>query len=438
MRMVDLIAQKRAGEEHSGEELHFIVQGFTAGHIPDYQMSAWMMAVCFRGMTPSETAALTLEMACSGDVMDLSSLPGIKVDKHSTGGVGDTTTLAVAPMVAACGGTVAKMSGRGLGHTGGTLDKLESIPGTNVNLDRARFEAIVRDCGLCVAGQTADLVPADKLMYALRDVTATVESQPLIAASVMSKKLAAGADAIVLDVKCGSGAFMKTPEDARALARAMVDIGAELHRNTVALITDMNQPLGSAVGNGLEVREAAELLRGQLPETAPLYQICLLLAGEMLCLSGLAVTPEQGRDMARSAVENGSAFARLARMISLMGGDASLLSQPDRLCRVKQKLDVFPAREGYIIAMDAAGVGRAAQLLGAGRATKTDVIDPAVGLVLHRRIGDFLRPTDPLATLCVNDESRLPEARAALTQSISLGDAPPAPLPALLGRESGS
>lgn len=438
MRMVDLVAKKRAGEEHSQEELHFIVQGYTAGRIPDYQMSAWMMAVCFRGMTSSETAALTCHMAHSGDVMDLSSLPGIKVDKHSTGGVGDTTTLVVAPIVAACGGTVAKMSGRGLGHTGGTLDKLESIPGTNVNLDRARFEEIVRDCGLCVAGQTADLVPADKLMYALRDVTATVESPPLIAASVMSKKLAAGADAIVLDVKCGSGAFMKTPEDARALARTMVSIGAQLHRNTVALITDMNQPLGSAVGNGLEVREAVELLRGKLPETAPLYQICLLLAGEMLCLSGLAATPEQGRAMARSAVTNGSAFARLARMISLMGGDASLLAQPDRLCQVKTKHDVFPAHEGYITAMDAAGVGRAAQLLGAGRATKTDVIDPAVGLVLHRRIGDFLRPTDALATLYVNDESRLSEARAALLQAILLGDAPPAPLPALLGRESGS
>ena len=288
MRAVDLILKKKNGGVMSKPEIEWLVDGFVKGKVPDYQMAAWMMAVCFQGMNPQETGALTDVMMRSGGMVDLSALPGVKVDKHSTGGVGDTTTLIVAPLVAACGGTVAKMSGRGLGHTGGTLDKLESVPGVNVEIPMERFFEIVKEIGLCVMGQTEGLVPADKRMYALRDVTGTVSSIPLIASSVMSKKLAAGADAIVLDVKMGTGAFMQTLPEAQALARTMVEIGAHMGRRTVALVTDMNQPLGMAVGNGLEVREAIELLAGKIPSGDPLYEVSMLLASHMLLLSGLA------------------------------------------------------------------------------------------------------------------------------------------------------
>ncbi len=399
MRMVDLIIDKREGKTHTREEINYIIREYTAGNIPDYQMSAWLMAVCWQGMTEREVSELTSAMMHSGDVVDLSDLPGIKVDKHSTGGVGDTTTLVIAPLVAACGGTVAKMSGRGLGHTGGTLDKLESVPGVCIEKNIDEFKDIVRRIGLCVIGQSGNLVPADKLMYALRDVTGTVESIPLIASSIMSKKLAAGTDAIVLDVKCGTGAFMHTPEQAKKLARTMVKIGDALGRKTVALITDMDQPLGMAVGNGLEVREAIEVLSGKIKEGDILYEVCMLLAENMLRLSGLE------------------------QMLAALGArDAkACIADPDTLCTVKKKVPVYLNGEGYITGMHAADIGNAAQKLGAGRAEKTDIIDPAVGLVMHKRRGDFVKAGEPVATMYVNDESRLEEAVKTLRGAIELG-----------------
>lgn len=429
MRMVDLILKKRGGGEHTPAELNEMVRGFVAKQIPDYQMSAWLMAVCFQGMTARETAALTEAMWRSGNVADLSDLPGVKLDKHSTGGVGDTTTLVAAPLVAACGGVVAKMSGRGLGHTGGTLDKLEALPGVNVGLDIPAFKGIVRRLGLCVVGQTGDLDPADKLMYALRDVTGTVESIPLIASSIMSKKLAAGADAIVLDVKMGSGAFMQTLEDARALAKTMVAIGAHVGRETVAVITDMNQPLGMAVGNALEVREAVQLLSGQVPETDPLYQVCMLLAAHMLMLGGLAQSEAEAREKLGAALKSGAGLEKLSAMVAALGGRPGCLKDMDALCQTRRQVAVPLPQGGYIAAMEAARIGAAAQLLGAGRATKEDVIDPAVGLVMHKRRGDHVAAGEPLATLYVNDETRLGEAEEMLRGAVALSEEPPAPAP---------
>ena len=332
MRAVDLILKKKNGGVMSKPEIEWLVDGFVKGKVPDYQMAAWMMAVCFQGMNPQETGALTDVMMRSGGMVDLSALPGVKVDKHSTGGVGDTTTLIVAPLVAACGGTVAKMSGRGLGHTGGTLDKLESVPGVNVEIPMERFFEIVKEIGLCVMGQTEGLVPADKRMYALRDVTGTVSSIPLIASSVMSKKLAAGADAIVLDVKMGTGAFMQTLPEAQALARTMVEIGAHMGRRTVALVTDMNQPLGMAVGNGLEVREAIELLAGKIPSGDPLYEVSMLLASHMLLLSGLAKDEAEARAKLTQALASGAGLQKLGAMLRALGGDVRCIEEPDSLC----------------------------------------------------------------------------------------------------------
>lgn len=429
MRMVDLIVKTRAGGELTREEVEFIVNGFVKGDVPDYQMAAWLMAVCFADMTSAAIGDLTRAMVYSGDVVDLSSLRGVKVDKHSTGGVGDTTTLVVAPLVAACGGTVAKMSGRGLGHTGGTLDKLEAVPGVNVSLTEERFKEIVNDIGLCVMGQTGNLDPADKQMYALRDVTGTVESVPLIASSIMSKKIASGADAIVLDVKVGSGAFMQTLEDARRLARTMVDIGAHMGRKTVAVITDMNQPLGLAVGNGLEVREAIETLSGKTPETDPLYEVCMLLASKMLLLSHLAENDADARARLKDALESGAGLHKLEAMLAAMGGNTACIKDPDVLCRVKRKLDVFPVSGGYVADMDAVSIGVAAQLLGAGREKKGDAIDPAVGLVMHKRRGDSIHRDEPLATLYVNDSAKLPEAAAKLRNAVAITKAPPERIP---------
>lgn len=420
MRMVDLILKKREGEALSKAEINFIITGFTKGEIPDYQMSAFMMAVCFKGMTSRETADLTLEMMNSGKVLDLSDIPGVKLDKHSTGGVGDTTTLVVAPIVAACGGIVAKMSGRGLGHTGGTLDKLESVKGVSVDQSVERFKEIVKEIGLCVIGQTEGLTPADKLMYALRDVTGTVESIPLIASSIMSKKLAVGTDAIVLDVKVGSGAFMHTVDMAKELARTMVEIGEHVGKKVVAIITDMNQPLGLAVGNGLEMREAIDVLSGRIKETDLLFEVCLGLSATMLMLGGIAKDEEDGKARAKAAIKSGAALEKLRLMLEKLGGDTSCIKNPDVLVQVERKIPVCLGKAGYISDMRACDIGVAAQLLGAGRATKADKIDPAVGLVMHKRYGDRIAEDEPFATLYVNDERRLNDSIELLKNAVSV------------------
>ena len=424
MRFVDLIEKKADGFSLSKEEIEFMVNGFVNGSIPDYQMSAMMMAILQKDMNDQETADLTMAMMYSGETVDLSDLPGVKLDKHSTGGVGDTTTLVVAPLVAACGGTVAKMSGRGLGHTGGTLDKLESIPGTSVEIPLQRFKDIVRQCGVAVIGQSEDLDPADKKMYALRDVTATVRSIPLIASSIMSKKLASGADGIVLDVKTGTGAFMRTVEEARRLARTMVSIGTLTGRKVTALITDMNQPLGNAVGNALEVKEAVELLSGKISETDPLYEVCMLLGTHMLLMAGIANSSEQAQAMLKEKITDGSGLKRLQQMIALQGGDASYLcvEQMERLTSVRKVIDLPALQDGYVTSMMAEKIGTAAQILGAGRAVKSDVIDPAVGLVMKVRVGDQVRAGDPICTLYVNDDTHLEEAKKLLYEAVTISD----------------
>ncbi len=428
MRTVDLIEKKVEHGELTSEEIAFLIRGFLDGTVPDYQMAAMQMAIVFNGMTDREATDLTMEMMHSGDVVNLSELKGVKVDKHSTGGVGDTTTLVVAPLIAACGGTVAKMSGRGLGHTGGTLDKLESIPGTQVEIPLDRFKRIVNDLGVAVIGQSGDLDPADKKMYALRDVTATVRSIPLIASSIMSKKLAAGADAIVLDVKVGSGAFMRTLEEAQKLSKLMVEIGRRVGRRVVAVITDMNQPLGLAVGNALEVREAVELLSGRIPEGDPLYEVCMLLGTYMLLLSDLAKDKEQARRMLQEALQSGRGLKKLQQMITAQGGDASYLCMEriDELCSVKEIRLVYPEREGYVTAMNAERIGTAAQMLGAGRATKADRIDPAVGLVMKKRLGDSIRKDEPLCLMYLNDLSRADAAIAEFLSAFTISDEKPA------------
>ena len=426
MRMVDCIEKKVNHEELTHDEIQFVVDGFVSGEIPDYQMSALMMAIVLNDMNEREAADLTLSMMCSGDTVDLSDLPGVKVDKHSSGGVGDTTTLVIAPLVAACGGTVAKMSGRGLAFSGGTLDKLESIPGVNIGQPIARFKEIVRKTGVCVIGQTGNLVPADKKMYALRDVTGTVQSVPLIAASIMSKKLAAGSDAIVLDVKVGSGAFMKTVDDAKRLAGLMVKMGKHLKREVVAVVTDMNQPLGLSVGNALEFREAVQLLSGQLPAGDPLLEVCLLLGTQMLLLSKLAKSDEEARGMLQQAIDNGAGLSKLRAMIHELGGDETLLTLEgmDKLCRVKRQVPVTAEKSGYVIGMQAELIGRAAQVLGAGRETKEDVIDPAVGLIMHKRVGDAVQAGEAICTLYVNDEKNLEDAVATMKDAVQIGAKP--------------
>lgn len=425
MHYTELIEKKRDGFTHTKEEIEFIIRGVTDGSMPDYQLTAWMMAVCFRGMTDEETAYLTDAMMHSGDVVDLSDLEGIKVDKHSTGGVGDTTTLIVAPLVAACGGTVAKVSGRGLAHSGGTLDKLESVPGVSVEKGLDEFKRIVRKTGLCVVGQSGNLDPADKRMYALRDVSGTVPSIPLIASSIMSKKLASGAEAIVLDVKTGGGAFMRTVDEARKLASLMVKIGRHLGRNTVAVITDMDRPLGMAVGNGLEMREAIEGLTGKIPYNDPLMQVSFVLAGRLLMLSNIASTQEEAEIMLKKAVEDGSGFTRLRSMLEEMGGDVRYVDDPNLLVRTKRIVPIYKDCTGYIKKLDAKSIGLAALLLGAGREKAGDTVDPAVGILMKKRCGDRIEKDEPIAYMYVNDETNLDEAVSKLVNAVCVADEKP-------------
>lgn len=435
MRFVDVIEKKAEGETLSKEEIRMMVDEFVNGTIPDYQMSSMLMAILQKGMSAQEATDLTIAMMHSGEVVDLRDLPGVKLDKHSTGGVGDTTTLVVAPLVAACGGTVAKMSGRGLGHTGGTLDKLESVPGTCIEQTMENFKKIVRENGVCVIGQSGNLVPADKKMYALRDVTATVRSIPLIASSIMSKKLASGADAIILDVKTGSGAFMRTKEEAFALARLMCNIGKLAGKEVRAVVTDMNQPLGLAVGNALEVQEAVELLSGMIAEGDPLYEVCMLLGSQMLQMGGLADQDETARAMLKKHIEDKEGLRRLQKMFCLLGGEASYvtLEGMEKLVAVKKRQDILASAEGFITSIHAAHIGMAAQLLGAGRATKEDHVDPAVGLRMHVRNGAAVKKGDVLCTLYVNDEKNLQDAVSLIEESIHITNMPPAKEPMVYG-----
>ena len=429
MIVTELIEKKRDLCEMSYEELEFLVKGFTNGSVEDCQMSAFMMAVCINGMTDREIADLTAIMMNSGDVADLSDLPGVKVDKHSTGGVGDTTTLVVAPLVAACGGTVAKMSGRGLAHSGGTLDKLESVPGVSVEQPMERFKEIVRSIGIAVIGQSKNLVPADKKMYALRDVTGTVRSIPLIASSIMSKKLASGADAIVLDVKTGNGAFMNTLEDSRALARQMVRIGSSLGRKTVAIITDMNRPLGMAIGNGLEMKEAIEVLTGKVPLDDPLVRVCMVLGSEMLLLAGLADSRGKAEEMLEEALVSGRGYEKLRAMLAAMGGDVRCADNPELLVRTSTIKPVYADKAGYISEMDARKLGMASCLLGAGRLRKEDRIDPAVGILMKKRCGDYLGADEPFAYLYVNNDEKLDEALEMIREAVAVSDSAPNEVP---------
>ncbi|WP_054024321.1 pyrimidine-nucleoside phosphorylase [Bacillus sp. FJAT-28004] len=403
MRSVDLIQKKRDGGELTASELTFLIDGYSRGDIPDYQLSAWAMAVFFRGMTSRETAALTLAMANSGDQVDLGPISGIKVDKHSTGGVGDKTTLILAPLVASVGIPVAKMSGRGLGHTGGTIDKLESIEGFRTELSREKFMTQVNDIGLAVIGQSGNLAPADKKLYALRDVTATVESIPLIASSVMSKKIAAGADAIVLDVKTGSGAFMKTLEHSEQLARAMVDIGTEVGRNTTAVISDMDQPLGFAIGNALEVQESIETLKGNGPED--LTELCLTLGAHMVVLGGKSDSVEDAKQLLRNQIASGAALEKFKAFITAQGGDASIVDDNAKLPQAPEIIEVKAEDSGFVNAIEAEQLGLAAMLLGAGRATYDAEIDYAVGVTLRKKIGDPVNAGETLALLHVRESN---------------------------------
>ena len=399
--MPDVITKKKNGKKLTNEEIDFVVDGYVSGCIPDYQMSAFLMAVCFCGMNKAEVSHLTKAMAASGDQVDLRSIPGFKADKHSTGGVGDKTTLIVAPLVASLGVKVAKMSGRGLGHTGGTIDKLESIPGFSTSLTTDRFMEQVRKIGIAIAGQTGNLVPADKKMYALRDVTSTVDSIPLIASSIMSKKLAAGSNGIVLDVKCGSGAFMKDKKDAKELARVMVDIGKAAGRKVSALVTDMDVPLGYAVGNSLEVLEAIETLSGRGP--ADLRKLCLELAAHMLSLAGKG-SVDVCRELATKALDDGTALTTFGALIEAQGGDASVIKDTKKLVVAKYARELTSDVSGYVSRMDTEQVGIAASLLGAGRMTKEDVIDLGAGLVLRKKTGDHVEKGETLAVLYASEE----------------------------------
>ncbi len=422
MRMYDILAKKRDGGILTDEQIQFFIDGYVSGAIPDYQASALLMAIFLKGMTPHETAALTRSMAQSGDLVDLSSIDGIKVDKHSTGGVGDKTTLIVAPVVASLGVRVAKMSGRGLGHTGGTVDKLESIPGFRTTLDREAFFDVVRRVGVSVIGQSGNLAPADKKLYALRDVTATVNSIPLIASSIMSKKIAAGSDRILLDVKTGSGAFMKTLEDSIALAKEMVSIGEHVGRRTVALITDMDRPLGCAIGNALEVCEACETLQGRGP--ADLTEVCIELAANMLWLAEKGELA-QCRSLARQQIANGEAFAKLKEMVQAQGGDTSVLDNPEKFAPPNVCYEVLAQREGFLYAMDTERCGVASMELGAGREKKEDPIDYSAGIVLRKKVGDFVRKGEVLASFYSSEESKCRTAEQTFTQALRIQDARP-------------
>lgn len=417
MRMVDIISKKRDGEELSTEEINFFVEGYTKGTIPDYQASSLAMAIYFQDMNDRERSDLTMAMVNSGETIDLSAIEGIKVDKHSTGGVGDTTTLVLAPLVAALGVPVAKMSGRGLGHTGGTIDKLESIKGFHVEITKDQFIELVNRDKVAVIGQTGNLTPADKKLYALRDVTGTVNSIPLIASSIMSKKIAAGADAIVLDVKTGAGAFMKTDKDAENLAHAMVKIGNSVGRNTMAIISDMSQPLGFAIGNALEVKEAIDTLKGEGPED--LTELVLTLGSQMVVLAKKASTLEEARKKLVEVIKNGKALDKFKLFLKNQGGDPSVVDNPEKLPQAKYKIDVPAKESGFISNIVADEVGIAAMLLGAGRATKEDTIDLAVGLMLHKKVGDKVEKGESLLTIYSNREN-VEDVKIKIYQNISI------------------
>jgi pyrimidine-nucleoside phosphorylase len=401
--MVDLIQKKRDGKELSKAEIDYIIQNYTNGDIPDYQMSAFAMAVFFKDMTTKERADFTMAMVESGDQIDLSAIEGIKVDKHSTGGVGDTTTLVLAPLVASLGVPVAKMSGRGLGHTGGTIDKLEAVPGFHVEIDNQQFIDLVNKNKLAVIGQSGNLTPADKKLYGLRDVTATVNSIPLIASSIMSKKIAAGADAIVLDVKTGAGAFMKTAEEAEELANAMVKIGNAVGRHTMAVISDMSQPLGFAIGNALEIKEAIDTLSGKGPQD--LEELCLTLGSHMVFLAKKADSLEQARELLKEAITSGRALETLKIFLKAQGGDDSVVDQPEKLPQASFTFELTAEEDGYVSEIIADEIGTAAMILGAGRATKESEIDLAVGLMLNRKVGDAVKKGDSLVTIYSNSEN---------------------------------
>lgn len=417
MRMYDIIAKKRNGEELSKEEIHFLISGYVKGDIPDYQVSALLMAIYFKGMTPKETAELTMAMAKSGEMVDLSSIEGIKIDKHSTGGVGDKTTLIISPIVASLGVKVAKMSGRGLGHTGGTVDKMEAIPGMRTDLDREAFFSVVRNVGMSVIGQSGNLVPADKKLYALRDVTATIDSIPLIASSIMSKKIAAGSDCILLDVKTGSGAFMKTIEDSIRLAQAMVQIGEHVGRRTIALITDMDRPLGNAIGNALEIQEVCETLQGHGPQD--LTNVCLHLASNMLYLAGKG-TLQECHVMAEKQIENGDAFAKFQQFVAEQGGDISVLKDYSKFAQAPLVRDVCAQSEGYLCSMNTEQCGIASVELGAGREKKEDSIDFSAGIVLHKKVGDYIQAGEAIATFYTSSEKRYQQAAVLFEDAVKI------------------
>lgn len=432
MRMIDIIDKKKRNQELTKEELHFFVDGYTKGNIPDYQVSAFLMAVYFNGMTENETAEFTLAVRDSGDVVDLSAIEGIKVDKHSTGGVGDKTTLVLTPIVAALGAKVAKMSGRGLGHTGGTVDKMESIPGMKTSIETQEFIDQVNDIGISVIGQTGNLAPADKKLYALRDVTATVNSIPLIATSIMSKKLAAGSDAIVLDVKTGSGAFMKTLDDAIELAKEMVAIGENAGKSTIALITEMDIPLGHNIGNSLEVIEAVETLKGHGPKD--LEEVSLELAANLVFMANIAEDIETARKMVKEAIADGSAYNKLVEFVKAQGGDASYIEDLDKFEKTSIAHEVKVSTDGYVYEMDTEKVGNASVILGAGRETKEDELDFAAGIKLVKKTGDELKEGDTIAILYTNDESAIDSAEKLVLEAYTISNEKPELEPLVLAR----
>ena len=435
MRAVDLIRRKRDSGELAREEIEELIAAYTRGEVPDYQMSAWLMAVVLRGMSRPEIAALTEAMLHSGRVLDFSDLPGRKVDKHSTGGVGDKTSLVIAPIVAAGGLKVPMISGRGLGHSGGTLDKLESIPGFNVNLSLADFRRVLETCGCALIGQTAEIAPADKKIYALRDVTGTVESSALICASIMSKKLAEGIDALVLDVKTGSGAFMKNIDDAANLAELLVETGKRMGKKVVALLTDMNQPLGRKAGNAMEVAESVDVLSGTGP--ADLRELCLELAAWMFLLGERVKTLAEGKKLSANLIASGQAREKFREIVGLQGGDVGVIDDPRRLARARQTLDVTSPAAGFIAATQCEQLGIACVVLGGGREKKEDAIDPAVGIEFHKRIGDAVTRGEPLCTLHYNAATRLEEARRLVEAAYKIEPEKPKTIPQLIYRVIG-
>ncbi len=422
-RAIDVIRKKRDAIELSRDEIEGLVNAYTRGEIPDYQVSAWLMAVLLRGMTRPETAALTDAMLRSGEVLDLSDLSARKVDKHSTGGVGDKTSLVLAPLAAAAGVAVPMISGRGLGHTGGTLDKLEAIPGFNVNLSVSKFRSVLETCGCAMIGQTAEIAPADRKLYALRDVTGTVESPYLICASIMSKKLAEGIDALVLDVKTGSGAFMKSEKDAVFLAELMVETGERMGKEVIALITDMDQPLGNMIGNALEVVEVIDVLKGGGPED--LRELCLHMAGWMLFLGRVTNTIAEGKQRSEELISSGKALERFRQMIQLQGGDAGVVDDGSRLPQAKDTVQVTSAKSGFVSAIQCEQIGTACVILGGGRERKEDSVDPAVGIVLHKKVGDTVSVGEPIATIHYNDDARAQRARQLIADSCEIAGAAP-------------